>query len=214
VAGRKQTYIPVRKPAVLAALTQMLAGKADVAAFGRLTALLSALIHHQYFAELERLREGYAAHADGNGTDESFASLDRDITLVMQQANFEEIPAEELEFCDRETKNAPVRTRAPKWHYDKVRFFRRGVHTRPELQQRPWPLKPKPELLDTYDDVVVMVKFRKGGSKRREKTLPLGVKPGSLLIKSFTGIPARDVCMLYPDSTIETSPIVRAYSRP
>lgn len=202
VAERRQNYIPARKPAVLAALTDMLAGKADTTAFNRLAALLSALIHHQYFDELERLREGYAKHVDGGGTEESFAALDRDVTLVMRQANFEEIPSEELEFCDREAKDAPVRTTAPKWHYEKVRFFRRGARLRPELHKRPWPLKAREILLDTYDDVVVMVKFRKGGSKRREKTLPAGVKPGSLLIKSFAGIPARDLCMLYPDIRI------------
>lgn len=202
MAGRRQNYIPARKPAVLAALTHMLTGKADAAAFGRLTALMAALIHHQYFDELERLREGYATHAGGEGSDESYAALDEDVSLVMRQANFEEIPPDELEFCDRDAKNAPVRTTAPKWHYDKVRFFRRGLHERTEQQPRIWPLKAKEVPIDTYDDVVVMVKFRKGGSKRREKALPQGVKPGSLLIKSFTGIAVRDLCMLYPDLRI------------
>ena len=202
MAGRRQNYIPARKPAILAALTQMLGPKADAGAFARLTTLMSALIHHQYFDELECLREGYAAHADGGGTDESFAALERDMALVMRQANFEEIPPEELEVCDREAKNAPVRTTAPKWHYESARFFRRGLHERPETQKRIWPMKPKEVLLDTYDDVVVMVRFRKGGSKRREKTLPAGVKPGSLLIKSFVNIAVRDLCMLYPDLRI------------
>jgi hypothetical protein len=202
VAGRRQNYIPARKPAVLAALTKTLAGKIDPVAFARLTAMMSALIHHQYFDELERLREGYAAHADGGGTEDSFAALNRDLSLVMHQANFEEIPPEELEICDRQAKGAPVRTTAPKWHYDSVRFFRRGQHERPETVARFWPLKPKEVALETYDDIVVMVRFRKGGSKRREKTLPAGMKPGSLLIKSFVNIPVRDLCMLYPDVRI------------
>jgi hypothetical protein len=115
---QRQNYIPARKPAVLAALGRMLADKADVSAFGRLTTLMGALIHHQYFDELERLREGYAVHADGGGTDESYGALSRDIDYVMRQANFIEISPEELDICDRETKGAPVRTSAPKWHYD------------------------------------------------------------------------------------------------
>jgi hypothetical protein len=203
VAERRQSYIPVRKPALLAGLTKALDGKADLAAFGRLTTLLSATIHHQYFDELERLREGYAMHAQGGGTDASFAALQSDIDLVMRQANFEQIPDEEMAACDREIKNAPVRTRAPKWHYERVTFYRRGYHERPETRRRMWPMRPTQTLIGTYDDVVVVVRFRKDGSKRRARALPAGVTPGSLLIKSFNEIPARDVCMLYPDLRIQ-----------
>jgi hypothetical protein len=202
VSGRRQHFIPVRKPALLAALSQSLGPKVDTGAFGRLTALLSALIHHRYFDELERLREGHAAQMDGGSSEESIAAFDADVALVMRQANFEEIPPEEMEVCDRETKGASVRTSAPKWHYASVKFYRRGLHLRTETQKRMWPLRAKEEEVETYDDVVVVVRFRKGGSKRREKTLPAGVKPGSLLIKSFAGIPARDLCMLYPDLRI------------
>lgn len=180
----------------------MMAGKADTAAFARLTGLLSALIHHKYFADLEKLREGYAAYAAGGGTDERFAALDKDVTAVLRQANFEEISPEELELYDGEVKGAPVRTKAPKWQYASVRFFRRGLHQQAQAQRRLWPLTAQETMIDTYDDVVVMVRFRDSGSKRRQGRLPAGVKPGALLIKSFANIPARDLSMLYPDIRI------------
>jgi Protein of unknown function (DUF3754) len=98
---------------------------------------------------------------------------------------------------------APVRTQAPKWHYDTVKFFRRGLHDVTETHERTWPLKDKVETLDAYDDVVLFVRFRKSKPKgKRARPLPAGVKPGSLLIKSFVSIPVRDICMLYPDLRI------------
>jgi hypothetical protein len=202
VAGQRQNYIPVRKPAILAALTQSLRGKTDAVEFARLAALVSALIHHRYFDELERLRDGHALHKDGGGGDESYAAFEKDVDLLMRQANFEEIPPEELDVCDRETKDAPVRTHAPKWHYATVKFYRRGLHETLERQARTWPMAAKERTIDTYDDVVVLVRFRKSGGKRRQRALPGGVKPGSLLIKSFVNMPVRDLCMLYPDLRI------------
>jgi hypothetical protein len=199
--GSRQNYLPVRKPALWAALKAMPAAKWGADGLGRFVNLLSALIHHEYFARLESLREGYATLAQGQSAGvEAFAA---EFEVLMARANFEQIPPEEMAACDREAKAAPVRTQAPKWHYEIVKFYRRGLHQVTETHERTWPLKDTIETLDAYDDVVVFIQFRKPSpSGKRQRALPAGVKPGSLLIKSFASIPVRDLCMLYPDLRI------------
>jgi hypothetical protein len=203
VQRTRQTYLPVRKPALWAALKDVAAPKWGPEGFARFTSLLSALIHHQYFARLEALREFYAEHADGDGSDESYRAFLVELDALMARANFELIPDEEMAACDREAKAAPVRTQAPKWQYDTVSFYRRGQHEVTEIHERTWPLTDKTETLDAYDDVVVFIRFRKTNPKaKRARPLPAGVKPGSLMVKSFVSIPVRDMCMLYPDLRI------------
>lgn len=202
----RQHFIPIRKRALSQALGQWAGpSKLDPAGLERLSALLAAIIHHEAYAELEALRDGYADLAPGGGgaQPEAFAHLVANLETVMAQANFEEIPPEEMDACDRETKEQPVRTKAPKWHYEMVRFFRRGQHTETEIV-KPWHrLSKRTRPVDVYDDVVVFVRFRQDDpSKRRQRPLPEGVAPGSILIKSFINIPVRDICMLYPDLRI------------
>jgi hypothetical protein len=165
--------------------------------------MLAALIHHEYFARLESLRERYAEEASGTGGDQGVDAFLAEFEALLASANFEEVPAEEMAACDREAKSAAVRTQAPKWQYETAKFYRRGMHQLVETHERTWPLKDKTETVDAYDDVVVFIRFRKPDPKsKRARPLPAGVKPGSLLIKSFVAIPIRDMCMLYPDLRI------------
>jgi hypothetical protein len=205
----RQGYIPIRKRNLTAALLHR-RGTAtfDPVTFERFAGLLSAIIHHEYFAELEALRDGFAAFAPGSleaehASDGDYKALLGNMELVLKQANFEEISQEELAACDTETEGKSVRTNAPKWHYDSVRFFRRGQHAEIEERRGLVPLRKKRESLDVYDDVVVFVRFRKfDGIKRQRRMLPAGATPGSVLIKAFVNIPIRDICMLYPDLKI------------
>lgn len=202
--AKRQLYIPVRKRVLFEALSAKIgAAISDGAAFDRLTALLSALIHHEYFAELERLRDGYAQLVEGNGSDADYFAFELSFDKVMRQANFEEIPQEELEACDRDNIRAAIRTAAPKWQYETVKFYRRGQHDFEVAQPRNWPLSAKLELAAHYDDLVIFVRFTSRMRKRfSARKLPHGIQPGSLLIKSFARIPVQDICMLYPDVRI------------
>ena len=206
---KRQSYIPIRKRNLTAALLHRRGATAfDAVTFERFAGLLSAIIHHEYFAELEALRDGFATFAPGSlaaehASDADYSSLLANMEQVLKQANFEEISQDELAACDAETEGQSVRTKAPKWHYDSVRFFRRGQHAEIEHRRGLVPLRTKQESIEVYDDVVVFVRFRKfEGVKRQRRMLPAGATPGSVLIKAFVNIPIRDICMLYPDLRI------------
>jgi hypothetical protein len=208
-AAPRQTFIPVLKRTLVDALGSRAAQMGqDGAKLQSVCQLMAAILHHQYFAELEVLRDSYRQFAPGKPahghaiSETPLTAFIQTFESVLRQASFEEIPPEELGACDSDDNSKPVRTRAHKSACESIRFFRRGGHTEELAHKNMLGFAGKAETLEVYDDVILLVRFKTAHSGRSQPKLPQGASPGSVMIKSFINIPRRDICMLFPEVRI------------
>lgn len=222
MARGRSAFLPVRKTELIEALVaRMDLASQDQARYRAFCRLLASLLHQDYFDNLERLRDDYAYFDPSTNPPRSTQTVDLDavyqdltagLDMVLRQANFEEISAEELDRIERDTTSKRVRTKAPKWAYETVRFFRRGQATLSIEEDSNWWFGSRKETVEAYDDVVLFVRFKGQETKKGAmlsfaggKRLPAGARPGSVLIKYFQDMPMRDLGLLYPDVRIVMS---------
>lgn len=205
-------YIPVRKIDVLEALVAhgALAAEADQQKFRTFCRLIGAIYHHQYFDQLERLRNDYFYFSpdldrlhprfDESTLDAAYTDLVRTLTAVLHNADFIEVPHEEINRAHREHALVQVEVRAPLDDYREVRFFRRGHH-REAVEIPKWAgWSTRTAEVDVYDDVVLMVALKSEAKKVKAKhSAKPRARPGAVLLKYFRDIARTDLNALFPD---------------
>ena len=210
-AGNRDRFIAVRKTDILAALIGRdgAAGQGD--AFRQVCRLMAAVLHHEYFAQLERLREDYfyfdpqvAPHAqfDAATRERAYADLTPSLVRVLEDANFVELSHAEIAQAHRDRVLTRVEIEAPLDDYREVRVFRRGHHTE-RIELANWlGLKTSSADINVYDDVVVFVAVKSdadfASERQRERLARLQIRPGSVLLKYFRNVAAADINALFP----------------
>jgi hypothetical protein len=213
-------FIAVRKTDILDALIDHghLADDAQRDTFRRVCRLLAAIYHHEYFAELERLRDDYfyfnpelepPARFDQAALERAYADLVASFTTVLADANFVEMSHAEIEQAHRRRSVMRVEIAAPLDGYREVRFFRRGHHEE-KLEIAGWlGLRKRSTQVLVYDDVVLFVAMKPEAdivSRRERKRLARRkIRPGSVLIKYFRNIAGVDLNALFPNARVVLS---------
>src|SRR5215472_520268 len=134
---QRDRFIPHRKSDVVSGLVAggMLTGDQQ-ASFQRFARALGAIIHHQHFEELDRLREAYFYFDPELGAEacrpvrdieQAFRSLSDEYVRLLTEANFLEIPREVISRAFGEHALVRVKIKASVGEYRNVRMFRRGV---------------------------------------------------------------------------------------
>lgn len=213
---KRMQYIPVRKSDLIQALASDGLTDEQTRDFRTLCTFLGAYYHHDFYDDLTELKDSFARFndvldkADGGDTDESFEGLTATFSSVLQRGNFIELSRDEIEHLGGEHPLLDVKTRAPMDIYDTVRIFYRGIRSETITQKKA--LTTRQLTQDIFGDVVVFVRFRKddnGRSRRRviarPTKLPEGIRPGSLMIKSFRNIARSELPMLLPDVKVVMS---------
>src|SRR5471030_747880 len=112
--SERDHFIPVRRSAGLDAVIAdgALVDDAERGKFRQLCKLLGAIYHYEYFDRLEKLRNDYfyfspeldAAHArfDADTLERAYAELIATLRSVLHNANFIEIPHDEINRAHRE----------------------------------------------------------------------------------------------------------------
>ena len=179
--------------------------------FRQLCRLLGAIYHYEYFDRLEKLRNDYfyfspeldAAHArfDAATLDRAYGELIATLRGVLHNANFVEIPHDEINRAHREHALVQVDVEAPRDDYREVLFFRRGHHQRNHRDSRMVRLAQAHVEIDVYDDVVLLVaiRTRRAPSAEKRHTRHVKVRPGAVLLKYFRDIARTDLNALFPD---------------
>jgi len=218
-AGDPDQVIAVRKTDILAALIDhgRIAGAAERAQFRQICGRVAAILHQEYFAGLDRLRDDYfyfnpeiEPHAglDGAALDRAYADLVASLTAVLADANFVEIPHAEIDAAHRRRSGLRVETVAPLDNFREVRFFRRGHHEE-SLESAGWfGLRQRITPVLVYDDVVLLVAVKpsNGVSRRGRKRLARRhLRPGSVLIKYFRNVASIDLNALFPNVRVVLS---------
>jgi hypothetical protein len=213
-------FIPVRKHDIVEALLKSggLDNGGDREKFRLLCRMLEAIYHYEYFAVLRRLRHDYyyfgpdaEPHAamDRDSIERGYADLVRSLDRVLKDANFVEVPHDQITAAHRRRFLLRVEVKAPLDDFREIRFYRRGRHFE-KFQVREWlGLRRRKVEAEVYDDVVLMVAMKSEaeiGSKRELRALQrCKIRPGAVLLKYFRDIAATDLNALFPNVRVVMS---------
>ncbi|AMN39301.1 TMEM143 family protein [Rhodoplanes sp. Z2-YC6860] len=207
----REHFIPVRKIDIIEALIVHGALGAERDKFRQLCEQLAAIEHYEYHVQLARLHNDYfyfapesTAHARAGVATlkRAYRNLIEGLTEVLHDANFIEVPREEIERAQREDSIVRLKITAPLDNYREVRFFRRGHHQETVLVSSWYGLRKRERQFKVYDDVMMIVTVKEGapapenGKKKRQKSK---LRPGAVLLKYFHNIAGADLNALYPD---------------
>lgn len=218
MSAARDTFIPVRKSDIVAALSAQIVPDVPKDKLALLCKMLGAIYHYAYFDKLERLRADYFyfnpeidphAGCDAATLERTYADLQVALRDTLKAANFVEISHDEIEAAHRSHAVIRVETRAETGDFREIRFFRRG-HRREHFEIRDWfGLRKRVIDCDVYDDVVLFAAVKPGdklSSKRDVRRFAQHqLRPGSVLIKYFRGIASADLNALFPNVRVVMS---------
>ena len=212
-------FIPFRKADLIEmGLQQGPLPETAAADFRELCRLLEALLHFEYHQLLEKIKDAYAPFNPDADT-RQLQSLDaaslqahqaafvREMTTLLNAANFEAITAEDLRDALNEASLFKIRLSVDFNDFEEVLFFRRGATLRRETLVTWGGLRKRRIAFTHYDRVVVYIKFRDQAYFDERKRRDLPYKPGATLIKLFRNVPKADLEMLFPNSEVRMKTI-------
>ncbi len=219
----RDRVIPLRKSDILDGLAAE--GRLDEADQKKLTQLarmLGAILHHEYSAELDRLRETYfyfdpevdpREFGFAKDLSEPYRQLREEFVRVLTDANFVEVSHDDITKAFAERARVRVKIKAPIEDYRDVRMFRRGSHME-TIEIPAWfGLRKRPLEVEVYDDVVLMVATKPDDMSSDETRKALSsarrggqkVRSGAVLFKYFRHIARADLKALFPNVRVVRS---------
>jgi hypothetical protein len=217
-------FIPVRKEDLFTALIK----QGDLAdpereLFWRFARTLRTICHYEYSETLDRLRDDYyyfnpevAGHAAADRAKSgcAYEDLIRSLDKVLKDANFAELPHEEVADAHRK-RTVPVEVKAEHDDFREVRFYKRGRHVE-QYEVREWfGLRRRKVETEVFDDIVLVVAMKPPAeiASRRELRILKRRKivPGSVLLKYFRNIACGDLYALFPNARVVMSNFDKAF---
>jgi len=222
---RHDQFIPVRKEDLLSALIKQgdLADPAECELFWRFARTLRTICHYEYSETLDRLRNDYyyfspevAGHVAANRakSDCAYDDLIRSLDKVLKDANFEELPHDDVTDAHRK-RTVSVEVKAEHDDFREVRFYKRGRHVE-QLEVSGWfGLRRRKVETEVFDDIVLVVAMKTQaeiGSRRELRILRRRkIVPGSVLLKYFHNIACGDLYALFPNARVVMSNFDKAF---
>lgn len=209
-------FIPVRKEDLFEALIKQgdFADTAECELFRRFARTLRTICHYEYSETLDRLRDDYYYFSpeiaglpavDRAKSDTAYDDLIRSLDKVLKDANFEELPHEDVAEAHRK-RTVPVAVKADHDDFREVRFYRRGRHV-DQFEMSEWfGLRRRKVEIEVFNDVVLFVAVKTQaeiGSRRELRILKRRkIVPGSVLLKYFRDIACGDLYALFPNARV------------
>jgi hypothetical protein len=222
---RHDQFIPVRKEDLFNALIKQgdLADPAERELFWRFARTLRTICHYEYSETLDRLRDDYyyfnpeiagLAAADRVRSDRAYDDLIRSLDKVLKDANFEELPHQDVADAHRK-RTVPIAVKAEHDDFREVRFYKRGRHVE-QFEITEWfGLRRRDVEIEVFDDIVLMVAMKTQaeiGSRRELRILKRRkIIPGSVLLKYFRNIACGDLYALFPNARVVMSNFDKAF---
>ncbi|TMO09356.1 TMEM143 family protein [Pseudoalteromonas sp. S558] len=211
-------FIPFRKQDIIDMCSDELKSSAQQTSFKQFCDLLASLIHYDYHATLESLKNNYAPF-DPNSDTRSLAPVSadqkaqcqrdfaKDFAKVLNAANFEVITNEDLQDALNEESLFKVRLEVEFDDFEEVVFYRRGESQLTETIASFWGLRKMPLHFTNYDRVAVFIRFKDSAYFAAKNKMPMGFEPSSTIVKLFQNVPKADLEMLFPNSEVRMRPI-------
>jgi hypothetical protein len=218
VGSDREHFIPVRKIDIIEALIVHGALGAERDKFRQLCEQFAAIEHYEYHEQLERLHNDYFyfapestahAHAGAGTLKRAYRNLIEGLIAVLHDANFIEVPREEIERAQREDSIVRLKITAPLDNYRAVRFFRRGHHQETVVVSTWYGFRKREQQFKVYDDVVMVITVKEGApaaeNGKKKKLRKPQLRPGAVLLKYFHNIASADLNALFPDVKVVMS---------
>jgi Protein of unknown function (DUF3754) len=223
--ARADKFIPVRKEDLLSTLIEKgaFADSTECELFRRFARTFRTICHYVYSETLDRLRDDYyyfSPEVAGLPTTDrakrncAYDDLIRSFDQVLKDANFEELPHEDVTEAHRR-RTVPVQVKAEHDDFREVRFYRRGHHVE-QVEISEWfGLRRRKVEIEVFDDVVLVIAMKTQaeiGSRRELRILKRRkVVPGSVLLKYFRNIACGDLYALFPNARVVMSNFDKAF---
>jgi hypothetical protein len=141
-------------------------------------------------------------------SDCAYDDLIRSLDKVLKDANFEELPHEDVIFAHRK-RTVPVEVKAEHDDFREVRFYKHGRHIE-QFEVSEWfGLRRREVKIEVFDDIVLLVAMKTQaeiGSRRELRMLKRRkIVPGSVLLKYFRNIACGDLYALFPNARVVMS---------
>ena len=214
-----ERFIPFRKASIVSMCADDLPEQ-ERESFRAFADLLASLLHHQFRARLESLKDTYhpfdpntdtrtAVEPDAAERRAAQQRLVDELAALAEDANFERISPDDLDRAFVEESLMKVRLEADFDDFEQVVFYRRGEHTREEEIRYLFGLRRRTITFTNYGKVLVYVKFKDADyftdAGRKIDRLPF--TPGSTIIKLFQDVPRADLEMLFPNAQVRMRPV-------
>ena len=209
-----ERFIPFRKTNVVTMCADDLPEQ-EREAFRAFADLLASLLHHEFRARLEALKEDYHPFNPDVDTrtvvestpEERQAAQQRlgdDLAQLADDANFERISTDDLRRAFTEESLVKVRLDADFDDFEHMAFYRRGENTRHEEVKTLLGLRRRTITFTDYGKVLIYVKFKDAAyfEAQGKKLDRLPFTPGSTIIKLFHDVPRADLEMLFPNAQV------------
>ena len=210
----REHHLPLRRHQLveLCAADPRLAAS-DREAFRDFCRILSGVFHFEFHAELERLKACHApfdpdtdtVELAAPGQDELprlHADLVAGLERVLRAANYERVPHATLVESLQGESLFQVRLAVDFEDFEQILLFRRGQSER-EATVATWGgLRKKTISFVNYSRVVLLVRFRPAEYFAAQPRRDLAFAPGTTVIKLFRNVPAADLEMLFPNTTV------------
>jgi hypothetical protein len=218
-------FIPVRKEDLLGTLVAQgaFADREECELFRRFARTFRTICHYVYSETLDRLRDDYyyfnpevagLPTTDRTKSECSYEDLVRSLDGVLKDANFEELPHEDVADAHRK-RTVRVEVKAEHDDFREVRFYRRGHHVE-EIEVNEWfGLRKRKSTIEVFDDVVLLIAMKSQaeiGSRGELRFLKRRkIVPGSVLLKHFHNIACGDLYALFPNARVVMSRFDKAF---
>ena len=209
-----ERFIPFRKTDIVTMCADEVPAE-ERESFQAFAELLASLLHHEFRARLEALKDTYYPFNPDTdtrtivelGPTERQAAQQRlvdELTALAVDANFDRISTDDLDRAFVEESLMNVRLEADFDDFEQVVFYRRGEQTRQEEVGSLFGLRRRTITFTNYGKVLVYVKFKDAtyfeAMRRDVDHLPFS--PGSTIIKLFQDVPRADLEMLFPNAQV------------
>ncbi|HZN76092.1 MAG TPA: TMEM143 family protein [Micromonosporaceae bacterium] len=199
-------YIPFRRNDIVAMCAAELPA-AERASFLGFARMLASLLHHQFHARIEALKDAYHplnSEADTRNVttlspEELHAAqlrLEAELEALARAANFTPIDPAELNRAFNDHSLLKVRMAVDTDSIDKVMFFRRGESTRTRRERIWFGLRRRTVTFTNYGRVLVYARFKETEGR-------------TAVIKLFQNVPRHDLEMVFPNVQVRMRPIDR-----
>jgi len=211
--AERDRFIPFRRRDVIRMLLDDGGLKTDGAKqdFDRFCRILESIFHFEFHQKLEAMKDSYfpmnpdlkkqreySRDELDQASDELFETLEE----VLNHANYNEIPAEQIAAACETSAALKVKIRIDMDEFETIRFFYRGRFMEQKEERKRFGLKKLVSEHEVLERVVLLVRFKpeEHFNEKRRKELPF--EPGSTVVKLFKDVPTGDLEMLFPNSRV------------
>lgn len=204
-----ERFIPFRKADIVSMCADELPSE-ERDAFRVFCAMLASLLHHEFHARIEALKDAYHPFNPQSdtrvvatvSTAERHAArqrLEEELAGLARAANFTEVDSQDLDRAFTEHSLLKVRLTAKLDMVDKIMIFRRGERVMTERVPIWFGLRRKTVEFPAYAKVLVYATIKEAEHFAGTDVDRLPFRPGSMIIKLFQNVPRHDLEMVLPN---------------